>query len=1558
MNKKRWLSVILAAVMILNIVLPAKVFAESEEDTVNEITMYVSATGKDDTGNGTQANPYATIAKAEEVIEADSAATGKIIITGEVQFSAASHTKMITITGDGNSNTYLIIGGGRQTNIAGPTIMENIQLYPKDGSNNSGDLQTNQAELVLGQGVVMHRFNGYFRVGALDAEAGDSNGTGSIPTLTIHELNHDNGAYSGNYIRVGTGHGKWMNGANITIHGGKVEDINFHRATQFSQNVNLVINGGTIGIIQKQTHASFSGAYQFKKAFQIVFNNGTRDRVTTFDKASLETIPCNDGRWYMYGQEGGSLSTTEIAGTFKVNGNKYAKATLKSDANTVYYGNPGETLTVPAGEYDVTYSSKNPAGGLTQVTAYVSASGNDTTGDGTNTNPYATISKAEQMIEADADADLGKIIISGSVEFSAAAHTKMMTITGDGEAATKLVLNKFVRIAGPTTIEFVTLHNGSDGQVLPTEGQKLIFGQGVNVTYDTYKVMTLLVGDGWRGVGSGRPTIEINSMSGLAPVVQVGAVSISSAVELPGADVVLNGGTLHQINLCPTGKGITYTDDVNVTVNGGTPGLIQVSQPATFKKALQVVLNNGVSASVINANVDTNATVEGGKWIMCGDATGGLISTTGTAGTFKVNGEKYAKAILKSDSNKVYYGNPGETLTVPAGEYDVTYLDRNPDGTLNEVTVYVSATGNDDTGDGTQVSPYATIAKAEEVLEANKAADIGKIIISGSVVFGSAKHTKMITVTGDGGEDTKLRLETFVRLNGPTTIEHLTMYKMADAEHFITGGDKLVIGKEVKVTRKSDLDSIIRIAVGDYYTTKDSVGSSPGLEVNSISGAAVIVESGCVQPTQKPYYVSGANIVINDGNLNQINLAPADGIVYTDDVNVTINGGTLANGVWSSKTATFKGAFQFLVNDGSGNLNVRQDLKDKVVAEGGVWYMYDDVNEGLGYIPDESKLYAGCKLATTEIAGSFDVVNESGLETVYAVATNLENPSIVYYSSAATKDDNGALSVPTGEWVVTYVTEMPDWYCTGSQVVFNKTVDNFDLAAIAIVEYEDQIIIGWKNGDELAVNGVFEAGTRLNAVYAACTKKTNFSVADTEIRLDDGALRFKINMGMNFYNELNVSEYGVIAIKSANVAYKDCGDIKIGNSYNGREPEVIKAQNIYSIVDNKMTYTLCLKDIADTAEAYYTDYMVRGYVKFIDQNGNNRVVYTDFEQSSVKAAVEKMLSDDAVSESIKNTLNEKYMSVIDAERTRLATLYQGTEVTIDDGISAPFKVKEVTVNKRSGSTSDKLTLVQLSDMHINHLSEKDFVDNRQTVLSFYRNRKYGKDAAFAKVAERALKYADAVADQVIVTGDTLDNLNEGTLDIQKRLLWSRYPNIISTTGNHDWMEATVSSITEVLTKREAQERLQEDAAHDVLYSSKVMKDVMLIQMDNAALNEGRGYGYGYEQSQIDKLTADLAIARDKNYTVLIFQHVTLPTDDDDPRFKEIRTPESTPANDKASGQCNKEMIQLIKNNSDIIKAIFCGHEHATADTFVGGIPQYVANATHYSGGYAVKITVQ
>ena len=694
---KKWLSMLLAAILILNIVLPTNVFAETDAKSLNEVTLHVSASGNDSTGDGTSSNPYATISKAESVLEANGAADlGRIVISGSLNFTAATHTKMITITGNGNSSAVLNIApANAEINIAGPTTFENITLT---GSNNvnQGQLQTQQNELVIGEGVTFSgKFNSYFRIGANNAASGNEQGTGNVPAFVFDGVTHSSST-NFVYLRIGTGYGHWMNGANITINGGKISEINFHRATQFSQDVNLIINGGDIGQIYKQSNAAFTGEYRFHKALQVIFNNDSINDVNTFNKASLDEIPDNGGKWYIYGDNtGGSLTTTDKSGIFLVNGTDVTAKATNIETNEVYYADCGSYLRIPAGEYNVTYLPKEDDVIRGLAIRYVSATGDDGNNGLTKESAFKTLSKAEASLEEvfeAKEAGEGLIFVSGVLNFTAATHTKMITITSDGNSSTTLNIaptSSEINIAGPTRFENITLtgsNNVNQGQ-LQTQQNELVIGKGVTFSGKINSCFRIGANNAVSGNEQGTGNIPTFVFDGITHSVSGQTCNIRIGTGyghwMNGANVTINGGKVADINFH---RATQFSENVNIVINGGTIGTIQKQTNAAFTgtykfhKALQIVFNNGSFENVTTFNKTSieDFTAIGGKWYIYGDNTGGSLSVTETAGTFKVNGDKYAIATLKSDETKVYYGKPGGYLIVPDGEYDVTYQSEKP----------------------------------------------------------------------------------------------------------------------------------------------------------------------------------------------------------------------------------------------------------------------------------------------------------------------------------------------------------------------------------------------------------------------------------------------------------------------------------------------------------------------------------------------------------------------------------------------------------------------------------------------------------------------------------------------------------------------------------------------------------------------------------------------------------------------------------------------------------------------------------------------------------------
>ena len=98
MKTKKIVAVLLSVLLLLSTLPTFALFTASATEPVVK-TVYVSNAGNDSTGDGTQANPYASISKAETVIEADAADAGEVIMLTDMTFTSAAHTKMITITG-------------------------------------------------------------------------------------------------------------------------------------------------------------------------------------------------------------------------------------------------------------------------------------------------------------------------------------------------------------------------------------------------------------------------------------------------------------------------------------------------------------------------------------------------------------------------------------------------------------------------------------------------------------------------------------------------------------------------------------------------------------------------------------------------------------------------------------------------------------------------------------------------------------------------------------------------------------------------------------------------------------------------------------------------------------------------------------------------------------------------------------------------------------------------------------------------------------------------------------------------------------------------------------------------------------------------------------------------------------------------------------------------------------------------------------------------------------------------------------------------------------------
>lgn len=288
----------------------------------------------------------------------------------------------------------------------------------------------------------------------------------------------------------------------------------------------------------------------------------------------------------------------------------------------------------------------------------------------------------------------------------------------------------------------------------------------------------------------------------------------------------------------------------------------------------------------------------------------------------------------------------------------------------------------------------------------------------------------------------------------------------------------------------------------------------------------------------------------------------------------------------------------------------------------------------------------------------------------------------------------------------------------------------------------------------------------------------------------------------------------------------------------------------------------------------------------------------------------------------------------------------------------------------SGKGGEPVTIAHLTDLHLNKINNKDIEENNPSVMSTYENREWLKNGGSVPKVVRCLKKASE-ADQIMITGDVLDYLSWGAIELMTAQIWNGYPDALVCLGNHEATRVCQGEVEDTTTLESRLEILQENWKHDIFYTSKVIDDkVMVIQMDNASDNN---YPGKFWECQIEPLTKDLALARENGYVVLLFYHIPIATNNTEQGVvKPIRgeAGETYFANLGTShnaDDASAAVYNLIVNNLDVIKGTFCGHLHSDFYTEIVGktstgedakIPQYILTGVPYDAGHIMWITVK
>lgn len=859
---------------------------------------------------------------------------------------------------------------------------------------------------------------------------------------------------------------------------------------------------------------------------------------------------------------------------------------------------------------------------------------------------------------------------------------------------------------------------------------------------------------------------------------------------------------------------------------------------------------------------------------------------------------------------------------------------------ITEKTVYVNAsTGNDENDGATPETAVKTLKGAFELLNACDD-DIRTVVVSGEVKAPTAgdfpSNSHMITITGDGSGNSILNCNNNgINLCGPVTVENIEL-RMATNNKFIsTNGNALIIGEGITRSAVEKVSDSLNIHLGNY-------NANSAKETLTVKSDVSVVHVGAYYNSDT-HVTENVTLTLDNGNIGTVSFG-ADGwqdtqmgVVFTGNVNLVYNGGNIG-----------KISFQ------SGNRAPAFESSVSLIANNGLAFPeHPEFNALNGLYQLNCEQADGSALAPTDTAGTYSVTG-----TKRAIATREDGKE---YVSAS-----GLLTVPAGKYTVTFADG--EIYSNDGGNIEILADCKLDLATVRHADIDGMIFVGWEfaNGKKADTDN-FKKGDKLCAKYVKFDINTDLAAPKAALSVDGNGIITFTSEKTDAYKNLNVQQLGIVAIQSEPLG---TNRLVLDGEYNGVKPIIIE-----NGADAKQI-SGAIKDI--TPEECRTMYTACAYCTYTDICGEKVTIYsqptsTNFYNLSIKALNSGEFSGDAL---------EFIKGIVDAARDQIRQEYLNQEKIDIVGTSADKKtwiyqladcgimVREVDID--TGSDKDPIEIVQLTDLHFNYCNERDFEEANPSVMSTYKGRKWLANGASAGNAKNSLRYA-SFADQVVITGDMLDYMSWGCIELAKTIVFDPYPSIMATLGNHEATRVCQhpegEKAPDSTTLESRMEILQENWIHDIYYYSKVLDErVMLIQMDNGAAS-------CFWESQIEPFKADLELAREKGYTVLLFYHIPLCTNNPaETDLYPIRCNDTNNYNfvDNYIGKegtegASKVVYDLIVNNADIIKGAFCGHKHSdyyteiiakTADGKDAVIPQYVLTGNPYDKGHALKITVK
>ena len=585
---------------------------------------------------------------------------------------------------------------------------------------------------------------------------------------------------------------------------------------------------------------------------------------------------------------------------------------------------------------------------------YVSDSGTDTADGQTPDTPLKTVAKAIELLDQTQSSERTvRIIGTATVSAHLPAHTQSVRIVGNDAAAT-LKTTRDIRINGPLSLDSIRLNTGD--KPLLCDRNALHIGANVTLTSNETELVSGYQGAQSASLNSNAQKEQVTVDGGSFYKVYLGARATQTSVPysvVNGVDFTLNGGQVQQVVVGADGwNGFAgynvYTGNVNITVNGGTASRVRIIDRSGISgsvrsqlngHAVQLILNNGTSVATNELNAAAVETLGGVFYqLECAAQVGSRLEVTDTAGTYRVIGDKAAVA---TDGSHVYTSEDG-LLTVPAGSYTVSWSS----GEASKAeTVYVSATGTDTADGKTPETAVATMNKAFALLEAQQAeTKTVKVIGAYTLSAHLPTHTESISIEGYD-QNAVLTPTRSIRINGPTVFDRIRFN--AGGYTLCCDRNELTMGEQVTMT-STDFTQGLYVDSGYFNAYNASCNQNPQKERITIhNGLYYMVRLGAEYAVTPSVEVNGVDFTLNGGSLFKLYIgAYGDNgrkgyCNYTDNVNITLNGGSIKDRLAVSdiegKSKLNGHAVQLILNNGM--TVAKNELSATTVgALGGVYY--------------------------------------------------------------------------------------------------------------------------------------------------------------------------------------------------------------------------------------------------------------------------------------------------------------------------------------------------------------------------------------------------------------------------------------------------------------------------------------------------------------------------------------------------------------------------------------------------------------------------------------------